>query len=86
MRRKGWINLNGPWSYAITDSDSDKPEKFDGKILVPFPLESSLSGVMKYITNKEVIWYKKEFEIQEKWKNKNIFLNFGAVDWKCIFI
>ena len=84
MRRKEWINLNGPWLYTITDSDSDKPEKFDGKILVPFPIESSLSGVMKSITDKEVIWYKKEFEIPENWKNKNILLNFGAVDWKCI--
>ena len=84
MRRKEWLNLNGAWSYAITDSDSKKPEKFDGKILVPFPLESSLSGVMKTIKNSQALWYEKKFEIPESWMKKNIFLNFGAVDWKCV--
>ena len=84
MKRKEWLNLNGAWSYAITDSDSKKPEKFDGKILVPFPLESSLSGVMKTIKNNQALWYEKIFEIPESWMKKNIFLNFGAVDWKCV--
>ena len=82
LERKDWINLNGPWSYSIRQDDV-KPENHDGKILVPFSLESSLSGVMKAITEKDVIWYEKEFEIPEKWKGKKILLHFGAVDWKC---
>ena len=67
----------------ITQKDAQKPETPDGKILVPFPLESSLSGVMGNLTNKQVIWYEKEFEIPQDWGNKNILLHFGAVDWKC---
>ena len=83
LERKEWLNLNGPWSYSIRDPDNLKPEKHDGKILIPFSLESSLSGVMGTLTLKEVIWYEKEFEIPNKWKNKKILLHFGAVDWKC---
>ena len=83
LERKDWLNLNGAWSYSITQKDAQKPETPDGKILVPFPLESSLSGVMGNLTNKQVIWYEKEFEIPQDWGNKNILLHFGAVDWKC---
>ena len=84
LEREEWINLNGPWSYSVRDPANLKPEKHDGKILVPFPLESSLSGVMKTLTEKEIIWYEKEFTIPNEWKNKKILLHFGAVDWKCI--
>ena len=83
LQRKDWLNLNGAWSYSIRDPDYLKPEKHDGKILVPFCLESSLSGVMKAVTEKEIIWYEKEFEVPEGWKGKKILLHFGAVDWKC---
>ena len=86
LQRKDWLNLNGPWSYSVRDSDTDylKPETHDGKILIPFSLESSLSGVMRAFTEKEILWYEKEFEIPKDWKGKNILLHFGAVDWKCI--
>src|SRR5262245_54372195 len=47
MVRKDWQNLNGLWDYAITTKDAPQPEKFDGQILVPFSIESALSGVMK---------------------------------------
>ena len=83
LERKDWINLNGPWSYSISDPVNLKPEIHDGKILVPFSVESSLSGVMRPLTNKEVIWYEKEFTLPDEWKNKKIILHFGAVDWKC---
>ena len=83
LERKDWLNLNGPWSYSIREPDFLKPEKHDGQILVPFSLESSLSGVMKGINDKQVIWYEKEFEIPKDWKGKTILLHFGAVDWKC---
>ena len=83
LERKDWLNLNGQWLYSVRDTDNLKPEKHDGSILVPFSLESSLSGVMKSINDKKVIWYEKEFEIPEKWEKKKILLHFGAVDWKC---
>ena len=83
LERKDWLNLNGPWYYSLREPDFLKPEKHDGHILVPFSLESSLSGVMKSVTDKQVIWYEKEFEIPKDWKDKIILLHFGAVDWKC---
>ena len=85
LQRKDWLNLNGPWSYSVRDSDTDylKPESHDGKILIPFCLESSLSGVMGTFTENQILWYEKEFEIPKDWKGKNILLHFGAVDWKC---
>ena len=82
LERKDWLNLNGIWLYSIKDIDSKKPEKFDQKILVPFCLESSLSGVMKPLNETQILWYYKEFEIPKKWKDKNIIIHFNAVDWK----
>ena len=82
LERKDWLNLNGIWHYYITDLDSKKPEKFDQNILVPFCLESSLSGVMKPLNETQILWYYKEFEIPKKWKDKNIIIHFNAVDWK----
>ena len=83
LERKDWINLNGLWSYSITNENALKPGNLDEKILVPFSLESSLSGVMKNLNEKEILWYYREFKIPENWKNKNILLHFNAVDWKC---
>ena len=83
LERKDWINLNGLWSYSITDENALNPGNLDEKILVPFSLESSLSGVMKNLNEKEILWYYREFKIPENWKNKNILLHFNAVDWKC---
>ena len=48
--RKDWKNLNGLWDYSITGKGMSKPKSFDGKILVPFSIESSLSGVQKRIS------------------------------------
>src|SRR5262245_14751827 len=44
LARKQWINLNGPWSYAIADAAAPRPASFDGRVIVPFPIESQLSG------------------------------------------
>ncbi|MDX1701070.1 MAG: glycoside hydrolase family 2 TIM barrel-domain containing protein, partial [Melioribacteraceae bacterium] len=82
LQRKEWLNLNGLWDYAITSKDDHEPAEFDGKILVPFPVESSLSGVQKSITEKERLWYRRSFNIPGKWSGKRILLNFGAVDWE----
>ena len=82
LERAQWLNLNGLWDYAIVKKDSPTPQNFDGKILVPFPVESSLSGVQKTLTKDQNLWYKRTFTIPQDWKGKNILINFGAVDWK----
>ena len=82
IERSQWNNLNGLWDYAITPLGAAEPVSFSGKILVPFAIESSLSGVMKEVGDKNELWYKREFTIPSNWKGKNIKLNFGAVDWK----
>ena len=82
MERKNWQNLNGLWEYAILPKGQAEPGTFDGKILVPFPVESSLSGVQKRVGKDNELWYKRTFRVPADWKNKNILLHFGSVDWK----
>lgn len=82
LKRTQWVNLNGLWNYAIKDLQSSEPASFDGKILVPYPIESSLSGVGKTLTKENILWYNRTFTIPSAWKGKNVKLNFGAVDWK----
>jgi hypothetical protein len=79
--RDKWINMNGSWQYAITDTVS-KPAKWDGNILVPYPLESALSGVKKRLSENENLWYEKTFKLPSGWSKKQILLNFEACDWK----
>jgi hypothetical protein len=81
MVRKDWLNLNGLWDYAITARDAEQPEKFDGEILVPFPCESALSGVMKPVNKDKRLWYRRTFRVPRKWKGQRVLLHFGAVDW-----
>ncbi|WP_373515173.1 glycoside hydrolase family 2 protein [Persicitalea sp.] len=85
MIRPGWQNLNGLWDYAIapkTISDTP-PAKFDGKILVPFAVESSLSGVGRTVGKDSLLWYRTTVSFSSKLKNERALLHFGAVDWLC---
>lgn len=82
MERGEWQNLNGLWDYAILPVGKQKPANFDGKILVPFAVESSLSGVQKRVGSDNELWYQREFTVPSKWKNDKVLLHFGAVDWK----
>lgn len=77
----GWQNLNGLWDYAILPA-GQTPEKFDGRILVPFAVESSLSGVGKRLGEQNELWYNRTFTVSPKWNGKRVLLHFGAVDWK----
>lgn len=81
MVRSEWQNLNGMWEYAIAPR-GEKPASWDGEILVPFAVESSLSGVGKRVGKDNELWYSRTFTIPAAWAKQNIILHFGAVDWK----
>ncbi|MBQ4377124.1 MAG: beta-galactosidase [Bacteroidales bacterium] len=82
LERTAWQNLNGLWDYAILDKGKIEPAQYDGKILVPFCVESSLSGVQKSVSETQELWYHRDFTVPAEWKGKHIMLNFGAVDWQ----
>ena len=82
MERSDWKNLNGLWKYAITPKGTPAPAAYQSDILVPFAVESSLSGVGKMINEKEELWYQRTFDVPSAWRGKQILLHFGAVDWK----
>jgi len=82
VERTEWKNLNGLWDYAITELNRTLPLQYDGKILVPFPVESSLSGVKKRVGEDKNLWYHREFDVPAGWRGRNIILHFGAVDWE----
>ncbi|MEE9371017.1 MAG: sugar-binding domain-containing protein [Sedimentisphaerales bacterium] len=82
MVRKSWMNLNGLWEYAVVDKDEQQPKTYDGHILVPFPVESTLSGVMQAVGEDKRLWYKRTFEVLAKGEYERILLHFGAVDWE----
>ncbi len=82
MERTEWKNLNGLWDYAIIEKGKHSPSVFDGKILVPFAVESSLSGVAKTVGAEKELVYRRSFDVPSSWKGKRVLLHFGAVDWK----
>ncbi|MEC5146411.1 sugar-binding domain-containing protein [Chitinophaga sp. 212800010-3] len=87
LQRSNWQNLNGLWEYAITDSIVNYPENYNGKISVPFPIESALSGVQKTLKPENRLWYKTNFLKPSLTVGERIVLNFGAVDWQAtVFI
>ncbi|SDE66923.1 Glycosyl hydrolases family 2, TIM barrel domain [Mucilaginibacter pineti] len=79
--RSNWTNLNGLWNYAITSKDAGKPASFKGQILVPYPLESALSGVKKVLLPTQNLWYKRTFVKPVATTGEKVVVNFGAVDY-----
>jgi beta-galactosidase/beta-glucuronidase len=81
MVRADWMNLNGVWQFALAGADEQPPigRDLSERILVPFPVESALSGVMK---RAERVWYRRTFSVPPEWAGKRVLLHFGAVDWE----
>ena len=86
MVRRNWQNLNGLWDYAVADAaTATAPANYDGKILVPFPIEAPLSGVAKTFAPDQKLFYRRSFTIPAAWKNRRVLLHFGAVDYESSF-
>src|SRR5256885_6753465 len=80
--RPRWQSLNGRWSFAVRDSAAPRPRTFDGTILVPFPIESQLSGVQRTVTPAQRLWYRRPFRVTApSVPGTHWLLHFGAVDW-----
>jgi hypothetical protein len=79
--RDEWLNLNGLWEYATATEGESPPvgKELKERILVPFPIESALSGVMKYADR---LWYRKTLTLPKSWRDRRVILHFGAVDWE----
>ncbi|RAI94767.1 glycoside hydrolase family 2 protein [Algoriphagus yeomjeoni] len=82
MTRENWVNLNGLWDYAIKPKGQAVPTSFDGEILVPFAVESALSGVGKTVGKDNELWYNTTFSTPKKSSKDKVLLHFGASDWE----
>lgn len=97
LQRDGWMNLNGEWDYTIDSSGftpvkgfspndsyttASIPEKWSGKIVVPYAIETSLSGVGHILMPEERLWYQREFTIPKNWDGKRVVIHFQASDWE----
>src|SRR4029079_17129361 len=78
-----WQNLNGLWDYAIVAKGEEQPTAWQGKILVPFAVESRLSGVKTTVSPDDRLWYRRTFQRPKMAENGRLLLHFGAVDWQC---
>lgn len=85
LKRKGnWQNLNGLWKYKIVaKAETTIPTAWDGDILVPFAVESALSGVGKSVNKDQALWYNSEIVLDKRVQKGRVLLHFGAVDWQC---
>lgn len=82
MARTNWLNLNGLWNYTVTPQSVTTVPKFSEKILVPYPIESALSGVMRSFDENSTLWYERRFTVPAEWRGQRVRLHFGAVDWQ----
>lgn len=83
LKRDNWTNLNGSWDYAITPVEQAlAPKEWNGKILVPYCLESKLGGVSRILDATEALWYRRTVDLQPR-ADKRLILNFEAVDYRC---
>src|ERR1700758_909310 len=81
LARSEWTNLNGFWDYAVTPDQANPPTHWEGQILVPFPLESSLSGICRPLRANQTLWYKRQFELSMPTNGQRVLLHFEAVNY-----
>ena len=81
MVRSDWMNLNGIWQFQSGETNDPAPtgRNLSGLILVPFPMESALSGIMQYTPFS---WYRRTFTVPDSWSGRRILLHFEAVNWR----
>jgi len=81
MVRNDWMNLNGIWQFqpGLSLTETLPAGKLTSKILVPFPVESAISGVMKHY---DKMWYRRSFTVPAAWAGQRILLHFDAVDYQ----
>ncbi len=81
MVRSNWMSLNGVWQFqsGATNDPAPAGQNLAGVILVPFPMESALSGVMQY---SPFSWYRRQFTVPSEWSGQRILLHFDAVNWR----
>jgi lysophospholipase L1-like esterase len=89
LMRAEWLNLNGLWDYCVTAREDRQPAAYQGKILVPFPIEAPLSGVGRRLNSlpgrtylNSLLWYHRTFQVPPLWESRRTWLHFGAVDWE----
>jgi beta-galactosidase/beta-glucuronidase len=82
MQRPEWKSLNGRWHFAFSKKDEPLPDLFKREIIVPFPVESALSGIQQEVGPEQKMWYKRTFFIPEEWSGRFVLLHFGASDWE----
>ncbi|MDX9867524.1 MAG: glycoside hydrolase family 2 TIM barrel-domain containing protein [Kiritimatiellia bacterium] len=81
LRRKAWQNLNGSWEFAVTPvTQQEPPLQWQGRIRVPFCLESKLGGVQKMLRQDQALWYRRSFDVAAA---ERTLLNFEAVEYRC---
>ena len=78
------MNLNGPWHYAIGNINKGQPKRITGLITVPYPIESTLSGVQQTVGSEKYLWYRKSIDSSVREKGERLLLHFGAVDWETV--
>ncbi len=83
MVRDEWTNLNGLWKFKVTSNRERDPGRMEEEILVPFALETPLSGVGRRLESDEVIWYEREFSLEAAPEGR-LLLHFEGVDYKCM--
>ena len=79
--REAWQNLNGLWQFEIAAKDAPQPARFSQQILVPYPVESALSGIKQRVSQKDRLWYQRAFTVPEAWRGGRVLLHFTASDW-----
>ncbi len=84
LERGDWQNLNGPWDFHLGERTEARPQTFSRTILVPFAVESKLSGIQETVLPQHRLWYNKDFELKDSFAEKDIILHFEAVDYEAM--